>query len=149
MKDIGFHKRNETGLTNAYKANNKIYIKGDTMFLAGTSNLQDVWDDLKIPFGLTRFSQRYHDADNLLEKNPQVQNIVGHSLSGSVSLELQKRHKNKSYDVTTYGAPVVQVGGQKYRRFRKSCDLLSGLDDGALTYKGSITPISAHSYTGY
>ena len=96
MKDIGFHKRNETGLTNAYKANNKIYIKGDTMFLAGTSNLQDVWDDLKIPFGLTRFSQRYHDADNLLEKNPQVQNIVGHSLSGSVSLELQKRHKNKN-----------------------------------------------------
>ena len=48
MKDIGFHKRNETGLTNAYKANNNIYIKGDTMFLAGTSNLQDVWDDLKI-----------------------------------------------------------------------------------------------------
>ena len=64
------------------------------MFLAGTSNLQDVWDDLKIPFGLTRFSQRYHDADNLLEKDPQVQNIVGHSLSSNVSLELQKRHKN-------------------------------------------------------
>ena len=149
MKNVGFHQRNELGLKNAYKSKNKIYIDNDKMFLAGTSNLQDVWDDLKIPLNLTRFSQRYQDADNLPKENPQVKKIVGHSLSGAVGLELQKQHPNKDFDITTYGAPVVQVGGQKYKRFRKSGDLISGLDDGAITYEGSMNPLKAHSYTGY
>ena len=126
-----------------------ISIKDDTMFLAGTSNLQDVWDDFKIPFRLTRFTNRYQDADNLLKSNPQVKKLVGHSLSVAVSMELQKQHPNRDYDITTYGAPLLQLGGQKYRRFRKSGDLISGLDDGAITYKGSINPKEAHSYTGY
>ena len=43
-----FHRRNQIGLSNAYKMDNKIYINSDTMYLAGTSNLRDVWDDLKI-----------------------------------------------------------------------------------------------------
>ena len=153
MKNIGFantfHHRNQIGLDSAYKSDNKISIKDDTMFLAGTSNLQDVWDDLKIPFHLTRYTKRYQDADNLLKSNPQVKKLVGHSLSGAVSLELQKQHPNRDYDITTYGAPLLQLGGQKYKRFRKSGDLISGLDDGAITYKGSINPKEAHSYTGY
>ena len=149
MKSVGFHKRNEIGLSNAYKSKNKLYVKDDTLFIAGTSNLQDVWDDLKIPLRLTRFSQRYQDADNLLKANPQVKNVVGHSLAGSVSLELQKQQPDKNYDVTTYGAPVLQMGGQKYKRFRKAGDLISGLDDGAITYKGSLNPKEAHSYTNY
>lgn len=149
MKSVGFHKRNEIGLSNAYKSKNKLYVKDDTLFIAGTSNLQDVWDDLKIPLRLTRFSQRYQDADNLLKTNPQVKKLVGHSLAGSVSLELQKQQPDKNYDVTTYGAPVLQMGGQKYKRFRKAGDLISGLDDGAITYKGSMNPKEAHSYTNY
>ena len=76
MKNTGltnnFHQRNQIGLNSAYKSDNKISIKDDTMFLAGTSNLQDVWDDLKIPFHLTRYTKRYQDADNLLKSNPQV-----------------------------------------------------------------------------
>ena len=71
MKNLGFantfHQRNQIGLDSAYKSDNKISIKDDTMFVGGTSNLQDVWDDLKIPFGLTKYSQRYQDADNLLK----------------------------------------------------------------------------------
>ena len=153
MKNIGFtnmlHQRNKIGLDHAYGSKNKISIKDDTMFIAGTSNSRDVWDDFKIPLGLTKFSQRYQDADNLLKNNPQVKKVVGHSLAGSVSLELQKRHPSKDLDVTTYGAPVLQMGGQKYKRFRKSGDLISGLDDGALTYKGSVNPAGAHTYSGY
>ena len=149
MKSVGFHKRNEIGLSNAYKSKNKLYVKDDTLFIAGTSNLQDVWDDLKIPLRLTRFSQRYQDADNLLKANPQVKKLVGHSLAGSVSLELQKQQPDKNYDVTTYGAPVLQMGGQKNKRFRKAGDLISGLDDGAITYKGSMNPKEAHSYRNY
>lgn len=149
MKSVGFHKRNETGLSNAYKSKNKLFVKDDTLFIAGTSSLQDVWDDLKIPLRLTRFSQRYQVAHDLLKNNPQVKKLVGHSLAGSVSLELQKQHPDKDYDVTTYGAPVLQMGGQKYKRFRKAGDLISGLDDGAITYEGSVNPKEAHSYRNY
>ena len=153
MKNTGFantfHQRNQIGLDSAYRSDNKISIKDDTMFVGGTSNLQDVWDDLKIPFGLTKYSQRYQDADNLLKNNPQVKKITGTSLGGSVGLELQKQHPNRNFDITTYGAPVFQMGGQKYKRFRKSGDLISGLDDGAITYKGSINQIEAHGYHNY
>ena len=149
MKNVGFHKRNEIGLGNAYKSRNKLFVEDDTLFVGGTSNLQDVWDDLKIPFGLTKYSQRYHDADNLLKTNPQVSKITGASLGGVVGLELQKQHPNRNFDITTYGAPVLQMGGQKYKRFRKSGDLISGLDDGAITYKGSLNPLKAHDYHNY
>ena len=153
MKNTGltnnFHQRNQIGLDSAYKSDNKISIKDDTMFLAGTSNLQDVWDDLKIPLGLTKFSQRYQDADNLLKSNHQIKKIVSHSMGGIVSLELQKQHPNRDFDITTYGAPVLQIGGQKYKRFRHAGDLISGLDDGAITYKGTINPKVAHKYSGY
>ena len=153
MKNIGvtnnFHQRNQIGLDSAYKSDNKISIKDDTMFIGGTSNLQDVWDDLKIPLGLTKFSQRYQDADNLLKSNRQIKNIVSHSMGGIVSLELQKQHPNRDFDITTYGAPVLQIGGQKYKRFRHAGDLISGLDDGAITYKGTINPKVAHKYSGY
>ena len=153
MKDVGFtntfHHKNQIGLDSAYKSFNKLSIKDDTMFVAGTSNLRDVWDDLKLPFYLTRYTKRYQDADNLLKSNPQVKKLVGHSLAGSVSLELQKQHPNRDFDITTYGAPVVQMGGQKHKRFRKSGDLISSLDDGAITYKGSVNPIEAHGYQDY
>jgi thymidylate synthase (FAD) len=69
MKDIGltntFHQRNQIGLDSAYKSGTKLSIKDDTMFVAGTSNLQDAWDDLKVPLGLTKFSQRYQDVNKL------------------------------------------------------------------------------------
>jgi hypothetical protein len=153
MKNIGFtntfHKRNQIGLDNAYKSDNKISIKDDTMYVGGTSNLQDVWDDLKIPFGLTKYSQRYQDADNLLKTNPQINKLVGHSLGGISTVELQKQHPNRNFDITTYGAPVFQMGGQTHKRFRHAGDIISGLDNGAVTYKGSINPIEAHKYSGF
>jgi hypothetical protein len=78
------------GLDKAYAADEKLYVNGKTMYVAGTSNMQDVWDDLKIPFGKTAKAQRYKDADTLLAANPQVENLVGHSLGGASVLELQK-----------------------------------------------------------
>ena len=74
---------------------------------------------------------------------------MGHSLAGNVSLELQKRRPNRDFDVTTYGAPVLQMGGQTHKRFRHKGDIISGLDDGAITYKGSINPTEARGYQNY
>ena len=56
---------------------------------------QDMWDDLKIPFGLTKYSQRYQEAEKMLKDNQRITNVIGHSLGGSVSLELAKNHPEK------------------------------------------------------
>ena len=110
-KNLGFnnnfHKINEIGLQKAYSSDNKVYVDGDTAFIAGTSSLGDwygnitkiaVWGDLKK-------SQRYKDADKVLKENPNVKKLVSHSLGGSVSLELDTNNPGK-YETTTYGAPV-------------------------------------------
>ena len=101
-----FHKLNEIGLNKAYNNNNKIHVDGDTLFIAGTSNLKDAYDDItKIPFyGSTMDSTRYNQAKTALDSNPHIKNLVGHSLGGSISLEIQKN--NAKYKTTTYGAPV-------------------------------------------
>ena len=66
MRNIGFirtlHQRSQIGLDGAYHNEKKLFIKEDIMYIAGTSSLQDVWDDLNIPSGSTTRSQIYRDA---------------------------------------------------------------------------------------
>ena len=57
VKGVGFHSNfhniNEIGLQKAYNSEKKLHVDGDTLFIAGTSNKQDVWDDIsKFPFGV-------------------------------------------------------------------------------------------------
>jgi hypothetical protein len=53
-----FHKLNEIGLERAYTSPDYLYKNNDTLYMGGTQTARDVWDDLKIPFGLTRYSKR-------------------------------------------------------------------------------------------
>ena len=80
------------GLERAYADQHSTYVAGDTLYIAGTKfqGFQNVWDDLKIPFGMTNRSQRYEDASRVLKAMPQIKRVVGHSLGGAVALELQK-----------------------------------------------------------
>ena len=66
-----FHKINETGLQKAYKSDNKVHVDGDTMFIAGTMNKQDLIDDFtKMPcYGDVRQSKRYKDVMETVKKN--------------------------------------------------------------------------------
>ena len=146
-----FHKKNRIGFDNAYSSNNKLYIEGDTAYIAATDNWKDVFNGwVKIPLSLTRYSQRYQDADDLLKSNPQVKQLTGNSLGGVVSLELQKSHPGREFSVTTYAAPVIQMNDQKHMCFRKSGDVVSAFDSGAVTIgEGSFNPLEAHNYMGY
>ena len=56
-----FHKINEIGLKKAYQSDKKLHVDGDTLFIAGTSNKRDVWDEnTKVPCnGSVTKSQRY------------------------------------------------------------------------------------------
>ena len=58
------------GLNKAYALPNKVYVDNNTnkMYIAGTSNFRDVWDDIKIPFHLTSNSQRYEQAEQVLKE---------------------------------------------------------------------------------
>ena len=95
------------GLSKALNAPNSVFIDGNRMYIAGTHNLRDVWDDVsKIPFwGDLRNSERYQQAEAALKDNPQVNTVIGHSLGGSVALEINKQNNNQ-FKTRTYGAPI-------------------------------------------
>jgi len=116
--------------------------------MGGTQTARDVWDDLKIPFGLTRYSKRYQDADKVLQKDPDINRLVGHSLAGSVGLELQKNYPERNFETITYGAPV-NSNNPSNQRFRKEGDIVSYLDSGAQTLNRTTPDVGQHSYRGY
>ena len=68
--------------------------------------------DDALPFGhvgdLTK-SERYINAEKVLKTHPHIRLVVGHSLGGSVALELQKHYP--SLLSRTYGAPVLDLKG--------------------------------------
>ena len=57
---------------------------------AGTHTIRDFYDWRMMPFGETKHSQRYGQAEAALVDNPQVDTVIGHSLGASVALELNK-----------------------------------------------------------
>lgn len=154
-KNIGFnnnfHKINEIGLKKAYENPNKVHVDGDKLFIAGTSNKQDIIDDItKVPFwGDVRKSERYLTAIDTINKNPQINKLISHSLGGSVALELEKG--NPKFETTTYGAPVFDpISFKRGNRFRHPLDPVSILDRGAKTVDFiSFNPIKAHSYSNF
>ena len=126
------------GLKRAYSSPDRLYKRGDTLYIAGTTwtddkmdtskppwyntvlkdisfgkipinfSLGDAIDDLKIPEFKTRDIQRYKDADTMLKSSPEVKNLIGHSMGSSVALQLNKDYGNK-FDARTYSAPVFDV----------------------------------------
>jgi hypothetical protein len=135
------------GLDRAYARESKLYVHANTLYIAGTSSVQDMYDDLKIPFNQTSKSMRYENAMAISKTNPDIQNISGHSLGGSVALELQKKIKDKNYNVNTYGAPVFSLGDYSTNRYRNQYDPVSILDQSAETV---FTPtLDPHSYSNF
>ncbi len=129
-KHMMSHMSDKVGLHRAYDSSRKIYAHGSTLYIAGTASLRDVWDDIKIPLHLTRFSDRYQNASKYLEDHKNIKSLVGHSLGGSVALELQKDFPDRKFKSNTYGAPVASLSGAD-NRFRNYFDPVSILDRGA------------------
>jgi hypothetical protein len=84
-----------------------------TMYVRGSVTTQDWVDDVtKIPsWGDSRDIEMYKNAKNtyerLISQGKPVDRLVGHSLGGSVALQLQK-DKDVSFS-RTFGAPVFQL----------------------------------------
>ena len=139
------------GLDIAYKQKNGLYNYGDTLYIAGTKTLNDIIDDLKIPFHATKYSQRYLDAEKYVAHPvSDIKHVVGHSLGGAVSLELQKNYPHLRS--TTYAAPTISTPWDTTNsRYRNPTDVVSILDQGATHVSNKITldPFENHSYHNF
>ena len=124
------------GLNRAYKDGNT-HVHGKTLYVAGTNSWRDVYDDItKVPFwGSTTDASRYKAADKALRENPQIENIVGHSLGGAVALELQKQYPQRNFKTRTYGSATWDPVGN---------DLISSWKD-----KGGYTAPKVERYRNY
>ena len=83
------------------------------MYIAGSHTARDWFDDVtKIPFyGDLRESERYKKAYEAFQHRGEIDTVVGHSLGGSVSLELQKNFSDRVKHNRTYGAPLMDLMG--------------------------------------
>ena len=103
MTDI----EDRAGLDKACADPHKVFMEGDSLYVAGTSSMGDVADDIYLPLNLTRGTQSFIDAERVLKANPKIRYITGHSLGGAVALELQRLHPELKS--RTYGATVVSM----------------------------------------
>ena len=118
------------GLEKAYSLGDYV-IHGKTMYIAGSHTEKDWYDDVtKIPvWGDVRNSTRYQAVEKALKENPQVNRVIGHSLGGSVALQLEKDYPTQITFSRTYGAPVLDAWkGGNNERYRHYADPVSILD---------------------
>ena len=90
----------------------------------GTSLLKSLLRDL-------RNSERYQKAMEAFKNRGEIDTVVGHSLGGSVSLEMQANFKDRVTKRRTYGAPVFNLLGsdsETSERYRHWLDPFSVLD---------------------
>lgn len=114
-----------TGINAAYASPSGVVVRQGVMYIAGTRTVGDWFRNVAIPLHMTSRLPRYHHAEAQLAG---VQRVVGHSMGGSVALELQKAHPE--LQSTTYGAPVVSARPSR-DRVRDYLDPISVFDLGA------------------
>ena len=73
----------------AYDRGNKVYVRGNKMYVGGTVSAND-WKQnfTMLKTGQIRNMDRYKEARRVLLENPQVDTLLGHSMGGSVVLEI-------------------------------------------------------------
>ena len=124
------------GLQRAY-AQGDTYVWGDTLYIAGSHTARDWFDDVtKVPFwGDLRGAERYEAAEKTLKAHRNIRRVVGHSLGGSVALELQKNYKGLAS--RTYGAPVWDPFGEDHMKYGK-VERYNNLFDPVSMFDGSV-----------
>ena len=147
------------GLRLAYESPDRIYRNGSQLYIAGTKDPIDFYDDLKLPFYQTRNTKRYKDVDKFIQddaieidgkKHYGITDIISHSLGSAVGQQINNDYGN-IFRSRSYGSPFVS--GQQPEdtgtnlRIRKSGDPVSMFDSGSITLnRGTLNPLQNHSY---
>ena len=122
------HVSDAAGLDRAYASPNNVWAQGDTLFVSGTHEWGDVWDDVTLPFGGVEHSHRFAEAQDAL--TPNIRYVVGHSLGASVAGALVAKHEHLRGRV--YARPGVRLTPQpRVESFRHYGDLISVFDRSA------------------
>ena len=147
------------GLRLAYESPNRIYRNGSQLYIAGTKDPIDFYDDLKLPFYQTRNTKRYKDVDKSItddaieidgKKHYGVTDIISHSLGSAVGQQINTDYGN-IFRSRSYGSPFVSSQRPEHTgtnlRIRKSGDPVSMFDKGSINLnRGTLDPFQNHSY---
>ena len=147
------------GLRLAYESPDRIYRNGSQLYIAGTKDPIDSYDDLKLPFYQTRNTKRYKDVgksikDDAIEidgkKHYGVTDIISHSLGSAVGQQINTDYGN-IFRSRGYGSPFVSSQRPEDTgtnlRIRKSGDPVSMFDKGSINLnRGTLDPFQNHSY---
>ena len=146
------------GLRLAYESPDGLYQNGTRLYIAGTGGggrwLGDLYGDItKVPFNRTNETQRFRDAKQKIEEEGNIEQIIGHSLGGAITLHLNKDYDNK-FKTRVYASPTVSFQkpdrDDDNLRIRGKYDPISILDQGAITVdKGTVEPFSNHFMEGF
>ena len=147
------------GLRLAYQSPDRMYRNGSILYIAGTKDPIDFYDDLKLPFYQTRNTKRYKDVDKFIKdeaieidgkKHYGVTDIISHSLGSAVGQQINNDYGN-IFRSRSYGSPFVSGQSPSETgtnlRIRKVGDPVSMFDSGSLTLnRGTLNPFQNHSY---
>jgi hypothetical protein len=139
------------GLERAYASPSKLYRHRGVLYIAGTSSVGDVMEWPDIPLHKVPQTTRYKTAKRYLDSDDGqgITRLVGHSLGGSVALEISKNYNISN--ATTYGAPVVDLIPRNpwHKPDRIACkgDPVAILDLGAKKVN-CLDRLNQHSYRG-
>ena len=147
------------GLRMAYESPDRIYRNGSQLYIAGTKDPIDFYDDLKLPFYQTRNTKRYKDVDKFIQddaieidakKHYGITDIISHSLGSAVGQQINNDYGN-IFRSRSYGSPFVSSQRPEDTgtnlRIRKSGDPVSMFDSGSITLnRGTLNPLQNHSY---
>ena len=146
------------GLRLAYESPDGLYQNGTRLYVAGTGGggrwFGDLYDDItKVPFNKTNETQRFKDAKRKIEEEGYIEQIIGHSLGGAITLHLNRDYDNK-FKTRVYASPTFsfqkpEETGQNLR-IRGKYDPISILDQGAITVDtGTVEPFTNHFMEGF
>ena len=147
------------GLRLAYESPDRIYRNGSQLYIAGTKDPIDFYDDLKLPFYQTRNTKRYKDVDKFIKddaieidgkKHYGITDIISHSLGSAVGQQINTDYGN-IFRSRSYGSPFVSSQRPEDTgtnlRIRKSGDPVSMFDKGSINLnRSSLNLFDNHSY---
>ena len=147
------------GLRLAYESPDRIYRNGSQLYIAGTKDPIDFYDDLKLPFYQTRNTKRYKDVDKFIKddaieidgkKHYGITDIISHSLGSAVGQQINNDYGN-IFRSRSYGSPFVSSQRPEDTgtnlRIRKSGDPVSMFDNATINLnRSSLNPLNNHSY---
>ena len=124
---------------NAYESKSGSYQHYNKLYIAGTRDIGDAIDDLKLPLDdILNKTTRGRDADAYYRSHHEIDIVVGHSLGGAVGLSLEKQYEKQDgnpYGIIiqskTFGAPVISSNLSRVttpNRIRYFGDPINALD---------------------